>query len=143
MTDKTDGTKCVAGIAREMREEEVEKILVQVGTVDRELANKIRRAMFSLEELRHAELVGLQRFIPQIPGPTLRIALRRASAQLKSRIFAAMSKRAAALLEDEISLMPPMPLSQIEACEAEICELAQAWIAQGKLQVPGRGDPMV
>jgi flagellar motor switch protein FliG len=126
-----------------MREEEVEELLVRVGKSDPELAIKLRQAMFSFEELKHADIVGLQKFLPQIAGATLRIALRRASPELKARIYSAMSKRAAALLADEVSLMPPMPVSQIEACEEEICDLARSWIAEGKLHIPGRGEPFV
>ena len=54
-----------------------------------------------------------------------------------------MSSRAAAMLKEELEVMPPCRVSDVEMAQQEIVDTAMRLMAEGKMTVAGRGEEMV
>ena len=98
---------------------------------------------FTLENLVDADTRGLQQLLREVQSDTLLVALKVASEPLKDKIFSCMSDRAAAMLQEEAELLPPMRLSDIETAQQQIVEVAMRLMSDGKLSIRGRGESLV
>ncbi len=99
--------------------------------------------MFTMEDLVDADKRGLQQLLKEVQTDILLVALKTASDPLREKLYGCMSKRAAAMLEEEAEMLPPMRLTEVEAAQDQIVETAMRLIGEGKINVAGRGDDMV
>jgi flagellar motor switch protein FliG len=54
---------------------------------------------------------------------------------MREKIFKNMSKRAAEMLKEDIELMPPTRLSDVEYSQKSIIEVAKRLDAEGRIQI--------
>ncbi len=99
--------------------------------------------MFSFENLIDADNRGLQQLLREIQSDTLLFSLKSASQPLKDKLFSCMSKRAADMLLEELEMMDPVHLSEVERAQEEIVKVEMKLIAEGKLRIKGRGEEMI
>ncbi len=85
-----------------------------------EMAGKVEALMFQFEDVIHIDGKGVQRLIRDIDQRELALALKAASPELKEHIRKNMSERAAQALEEEIELMGPVRVKDVEAAHASI-----------------------
>jgi flagellar motor switch protein FliG len=81
----------------------------------------------------------MQMLIKEISNDQLLLALKTASDTLKDKIMAAVSKRAAEILLDDLLAMGPVKLSEVEQAQQEIVDTALRLEAEGKIVIAGRG----
>jgi len=120
-------------------------ILTQIEVNDPNLAGAIRRKMFTFEELVVIDGRGIQMILREINNDTLVKALKSAGEEMKEKIFANISSRAAETIKDDLAALGPMRLSDVEAAQMEIVQAALRLAEEGKVAIPGRGasDVMV
>src|SRR5262245_45082130 len=97
-----------------------EAILTRVAEQDSTLSDQIKNLMFVFEDLRSVDDRALQRLLRDVDTKTLAIALKGASAELRQRIVSQMSQRAAAALNDEIDLLGPTRMRDVEAAQTGV-----------------------
>lgn len=97
------------------------------------LAEALRAAMFSFDDLMYVDNRGLQLLIRKADKKTLKYALRGAPADLVARIYSQMSRRAATDLREEIEMMPPTRRSEIDHAQRTLAELGRRLETAGKL----------
>jgi flagellar motor switch protein FliG len=66
------------------------------------------------------------------------MALKTASEDLKAKIFRNLSQRAAQMLQEDISMMGPARLSEVEAAQQSILNVARRLEKEGKLLLAGK-----
>jgi flagellar motor switch protein FliG len=66
-------------------------------------------------------------------------ALKLVDESMREKIFKNMSRRGAEMLREEISLMPPIRLSEVEASQRKIVEITKKLEAEGRILIL-RGD---
>ena len=140
---EVDGVNTAASILNSMAGDQSSDLVARLAEEHPEEAAKIQRAMFTLEDLIDADQRGLQQLLKEVQTDHLLVALKTASDPLRAKLFACMSKRAAAMLEEEAELLPAMPLREVEAAQDQIVEIAMRLIGEGKLAVKGRGEELV
>jgi flagellar motor switch protein FliG len=140
---EVDGVNTAASILNSMAGDQSSDLVARLAEEHPEEAAKIQRAMFTLEDLIDADQRGLQQLLKEVQTDHLLVALKTASDPLREKLFACMSKRAAAMLEEEAELLPAMPLREVEAAQDQIVEIAMRLIGEGKLAVKGRGEELV
>ncbi len=97
------------------------------------LAEALRAAMFTFEDLLHVDNRGLQLLIRKADKKALKYALRGAPTDLAARIYSQMSRRAGADLREDIEMMGPTRRSEIESAQREIADLGRSLERAGKL----------
>lgn len=140
---EVDGVTAAAGILNQLATENAQDLLERLAEAEPQRAADLRRAMFTFENLLEADTKGLQQLLREIPSETLLVALKTASDALKEKLLSCMSSRAAGMMLEELEVMAPVRVSQVEAAQQEIVETAMRLVGEGKLAVRGHGDEMV
>jgi flagellar motor switch protein FliG len=138
-----DGVSFTAGLLNELPKFETEKILAMLETTAVELAPIIRQAMFTFEDLGRLNARALQTLMRSIPADNLLVSLKTASESLREHFLSAVSSRAATSMREELLLLPPMRLSEVERSQREVVEIAMNLAANGQLVLPGSGEKLV
>lgn len=114
-------------------------ILDRVKEADPELGEKIEEMMLLFESLLEVEDRGIQTLLREVSSETLMVALRGADEMVKEKILRNMSKRAAEMLRDDLEVMPPVRLSEVEAAQKEILATAKRLAEAGELSLGAKG----
>ncbi|MFH1129713.1 MAG: flagellar motor switch protein FliG [Pseudomonadota bacterium] len=138
-----DGITSAATILNKMIEDTATDVLDRIGEEYPEHAEKIRHAMFTFEDLVGADTRGVQMLLREIQSDQLLVALKTASEEVRQKIYGCISQRAAAMLQEELEVMPPIRVSDVHNAQQEIVDTAMRLMAQGKMSVLGRGEQMV
>ena len=138
-----DGLQSAVGILNEMQASAANELLERIAEHNPDEAAKLHRAMFSFEMLKDADQRGLQQLLREVQSDVLLTALKSASEVLKEKVFSCMSTRARSMLQEELEMMPPVRLSDVEKAQQSIVELAMRLAQEGKLALRGHGEEML
>jgi flagellar motor switch protein FliG len=134
------GPSSVAALLNLLQGPIEQSILDRLAEQDPTLSEEIRNLMFVFEDLRNVDDRALQRLLRDVDTKQLAIALKGASPELKQRIVSQMSQRAAASLNDEIDLLGPTRVKDVEAAQTGIVAQARALEAAGEVVLLGGKD---
>ncbi len=119
-------------------------ILEAIEETDAEMAEEIRKLMFTFENLVALDGRSLQMILREVNNDSLTLSLKTASDEMKEKIFANMSTRAADMIRDDLEAMGPVRLSEVEAMQQSIVKIAMKLEEEGKLVLgSGGGDELV
>jgi flagellar motor switch protein FliG len=119
-------------------------ILEAMEETDPELAEEIRKMMFTFENLTALDGRSLQMILREVNNDSLTMALKTGSDEMKEKIFSNMSTRAADMIRDDLDAMGPVRLSEVEAMQQSIVKIAMKLEEEGKLVLSsGGGDELV
>lgn len=124
----------------------LEKTLLDgVSMRDAKLCEEIKNLMFVFEDLTSLDARSLQRLLREIDAKQLALALKAASDELKGKMMGAMSQRAQQALVEEMEMMGPVRLRDVEAAQGAIVAQVRALEEAGELvlSASGSGDDMV
>lgn len=133
------GVEVVANIFNQMDRGLEAELLGKVEEIDPELAERIRQLMFTFEDLTQLDDKGVQVLLKEISSEDISVALKGASDQMKEKVFANMSERAAAMLREDLEAMGPVRLSDVEKAQVKIAMIAKKLEGEGKI-VLSRGS---
>ena len=114
-------------------------ILSGIEEVDPDLRQAIEDQMFVFENLVSVDDRGIQAMMQEIPTEKLAIALKSADDEVKEKFIGNMSKRAADMMVEDMEVMPPMKLSEVEVAQKEIIAIAKKLAEQGTIALGGAG----
>jgi len=134
-----DGVAFAAGMLNAMPAETTTRLLDDVSQRSEPAAKKIREAMFTFEDLGRLTSRAIAPLMREVQPDQLVIALKTASEDLRLVFFGAISSRAAASMMDDLSMMPPMRLSDVEIAQRAVVAVAMRLAAEGKLVLPTNG----
>ncbi len=122
-----------------------DSILQALEDNDPELAEKVRKLMFVFDDLAIINDQGIRELLKEVRNEELTLALKTASEDLKGKIFKNLSQRAAQMLEEDLSMMGPVRLSDVEVAQQNILNIARRLEKEGKLMLAGKegGDTLV
>lgn len=103
------------------------------------IAEQIKSLMFVFEDLLLVDARGIQRVLRDVDAKDLALALKAASNELKMHIRSNMSERAGQALEEEIEMMGPVRVKDVEAAHARIIETVRNLSDAGEIMIAGRG----
>ncbi len=86
---------------------------------------------------------GMQELLRQVPAEKLLLAMKGADETLKEKIFKNMSQRAAEMLRDDLEAKGPVRLSEVEAAQKEILQIARKLAEAGTIALAGKGEEYV
>lgn len=139
-TQQLGGVPPIAEMLNVMDKNTEQGIMARVEERDPQLAEEIRRLMFVFEDIIYIDDRGMQSMLKEVPNDKLTIALKTAPDEIKDKIFKNISKRAADLLREDLAAMPPVRLSDVEAAQQEIVNVAKRLEAEGKIVISRGGS---
>jgi len=139
------GVEPVAEMLNSMDKTAETNIMARVEEKDPEMAEEIKKLMFVFDDLVVLDDRGTQALLKEVPNDKLLIALKTAPEEIKGKIFKNMSSRASQLLQEDLANLGPQRLSDVEAAQTEIVNIAKRLENEGKIQINrgGSGDAFV
>ncbi len=134
------GAQAVANILNRVDRATEDTILTKIEELNPDLATEIRRLMFVFEDLIGVDDKGMQAILQEIRKEELVLALKTSSEAMKQKIFSNMSERAAEMIKEDLEIMGPVRLRDVEAAQQAIAETAKRLEQQGKLVIAGKGE---
>lgn len=132
------GVSVVAEILNHCDRRTGDSILQFLDETDSEMAEKVRKLMFVFEDLLHVNDAGIRELLKEVRNEELTLALKTASEDLKAKIFKNLSQRASQMLQEDMSMMGPARLSEVEAAQQAILIVARRLEKEGKLLLAGK-----
>jgi len=139
-TQQLGGVQPIADMLNVMEKSSEQNIMARVEEKDPQLAEEIRKLMFVFEDIVFIDDRGMQTLLKEVPNDKLVVALKTAPEEIKEKIFKNISKRAADLLRDDLEVLGPVRLSDVEAAQQEIVNVAKRLEAEGKVMISRGGD---
>jgi len=102
---------------------------------DPELAERIEDQMFVFENLLELDDRAIQALLREVHSDSLIIALKGATQELRDKIFANMSQRAAELLRDDLEAKGPVRVSEVEAEQKQILKIVRRMADEGQIVI--------
>lgn len=90
-----------------------------------ELADSIKQLMFVFEDLVNLHDRDLQRLLTEVEQNDLAVSLKASSEKLKQKIYGNVSERVAEGIKEELELMGPVRVSDVEEAQRKILDTAQ------------------
>ena len=107
---------------------------------DPDLAQKIMDKMFTFEDLLKLDNKAIQMVLKEVSSDSLVIALKGASTELKEKVLANMSSRAAEGLREDMETRGPVRLSEVESQQKDILKVVRRLSDEGQIVIGGGGD---
>lgn len=129
------GFEAVVEMFDHMDEATRDRLIKSVAERDPMLAEKLERGVERFETLIDLDDRDLQTLIREVPLRTLALSLRKVSPELKEKIQSQMPIRLRETLEEEIQLLGPRRMSEVEAAQGQIQKKLKDLKAAGKIRV--------
>jgi flagellar motor switch protein FliG len=139
-TQKIGGVEPIAEMLNLIDGATEEQILDGLEERDPELAERIRQLMFTFDDLVKIDDRGIQEIVKGVQNDKWKIALKTASEAVRELVFKNMSERAAKMLREDMEAMPAVKLSDVEAVQYEIVQVARKLEEEGKIVIATGGD---
>lgn len=104
-----------------------------------EMAAEIRQLMFVFEDLHAVDDRGMREILKKVESAQLTLALKTASEEMKNKILSNLSSRAAEMLLEDLEVMGPVKLSDVEEAQQQIVTAAKELEADGTITLGGKG----
>lgn len=139
-TNQLGGVEPIADMLNLMDKNTEKNIMSRVEEKDPELAEEIRKLMFTFEDLMYVDDKGIQNLLREVDNGKLVIAMKTAPDEIKQKLFKNMSNRAATLLKEDLEALGPTKLSDVEKAQAEMVQKVKELEAQGKAFIARGSD---
>lgn len=137
------GRKSAANILNAMEGTVEVELMETIRGVDENLAQQLQEMMFVFDDLAALDDRSLQTLLREVTSDRLVIALKGAEQEVRERIFANMSKRAAEMLQDDLEVKGPVKVSEVDAAQKEILAVARRLSDGGQISLGGGGEEYV
>ena len=115
-------------------------VIESIRNHDPDLAQKIMDKMFVFDDLIKLDDKSIQMVLKEVASDVLIAALKGAQPELKDKVLANMSSRAAETLREDLESRGPMRLSEVEAQQKEILKIVRRLSDEGQIAIGGGGD---
>ena len=119
----TGGIDVVAEILNLVERGTEKTIIEALEECDPELAEQIKNKMFVFEDIVLLDDRAIQRVLREVDNQELAKALKAVDAEVQEKILKNMSRRAGALLREDMDFMGPIRLKDVEDCQQKIVNI--------------------
>ena len=138
-TRKFDGIETLANILNEVDRGTEESILAHIEKEEGEMADMIRQKMFLFADLIQLDRQSFREILQNVGNDVMAKALKTATEEMKEKVFGSMSERASEMLKEDLEVMGPVKLKEVEESQQNIIRIAKNLEAEGKITLSGKG----
>jgi flagellar motor switch protein FliG len=138
-TSEVGGVSTLVAILNQTDRSSEKQILSELEESDPDLAEEIRNELFVFDDVIGLDDRTLQRVLRNVVPKDLAVALKGVNDDIREKFLRNMSERAAEDLAEEIDLLGPTRLSQVESSQAAVVRVVRELDAAGEI-VLARGD---
>jgi flagellar motor switch protein FliG len=127
------GVRAVAEMINRLDTNVSKDILSSIEQTDAPLYDTIRHLMFVFEDLMQLEARDLKELVQRVDRKVLTLALKGTSDELKAAVFGVMSQRSAEMLREDIEVVGPVRIRDVEAAQQQIIALVREMEREGTI----------
>ncbi|MDH4224835.1 MAG: flagellar motor switch protein FliG [Deltaproteobacteria bacterium] len=142
-TSKVGGIESVAEMLNSVDKSTETRILATIEESNPDLAEQIRELMFTFEDMVLIDSRSMQLVLKEMPQQELALALKTASDAIKELIFSSMSQRASEMLREDLEVMGPVRVSEVEKAQQTMVKISRKLEEEGKIVIGGRGGDVI
>ena len=116
------------------------QILDKLDVLSPPLSEIIRKHLFTFEDVFALDDRSIQSVMREISNDTLTLAMKTSPDEVKEKIFKNISSRAADMIKEDLEVMGPVRLSDVEKAQSEIIKIVRKMEEEGKIVLAGRGS---
>jgi flagellar motor switch protein FliG len=136
---KVGGVEKVVEVFGHLDRSREKQILDSLDVLNPPLAEIIRKHLFTFEDIFTLDERSIQMIMREVSTETLTLSLKTCTDELKEKIFRNISSRAAELIKEDLEVMGPVRLSDVEKAQTEIVKVASKLEEEGTIVIAGRG----
>ncbi len=136
---KVGGVEKVVEVFGHLDRSREKQILDALDVLNPPLAEIIRKHLFTFEDIFALDERSIQQIMREVSTETLTLSLKTCSDDLKEKVFRNISSRAAEVIKEDLEVMGPVRLSDVEKAQTEIVKAAGRLEEEGKIVIVGRG----
>jgi len=141
---KVGGVNSVAEILNAVDRATEEEVLAEIEEESATMAEEIRNLMFVFEDVKDLEDRSIREILKEISNEDLTMALKGSTEDMRELFFKNMSERAANMIREDLEIMGPTRLSDVEAAQQNIVKIVRRLEGEGRVVVSrGGGDEFV
>ncbi len=141
---KVGGVHAVAEILNAVDRATEEEVLSEIEEESPGMSDEIRNLMFVFEDVKNLDDRSVRELLKEISNEDLSMALRGAKDDLRELFFKNMSERAANMIREDLEVMGPTRLSEVEAAQQNVVKIVRRLENEGRVVVSrGSGDLFV
>lgn len=141
---KVGGINSVAEILNAVDRATEEEVLAEIEEESASMAEEIRNLMFVFEDVKSLEDRSIRELLKEISNEDLTMALRGTTDDLRSVFFRNMSERASNMIREDLEIMGPTRLADVEASQQNIVKIVRRLEGEGRIIISrGGGDVFV
>jgi flagellar motor switch protein FliG len=125
----------IAEVLNKMGRSSENAIMLALEDAEPELAAAIRNLMFTFDDILKLDDRSLQEILREVKSEDLARAMKLVDEAMREKFYKNMSKRGAEMLKEDIEMMPPTRLSEVEASQRTIIEIAKHLEAEGRIMI--------
>jgi flagellar motor switch protein FliG len=133
------GVKAIVGILNNVDRGTEKVILNSFEKANKALAAEVKSMMFVFEDVLKLDDKAVQRVLKEIDQNVLSLAMKNASRELRDKIFKNMSERAADILQEDMEVMGPSRVTDIEKAQVAVVAKIKELDDSGEIVI-ARGD---
>ena len=118
-------------------------VMSGVTKMDKDLASQIQDRMNTFDNMADIDNRSMQTLLRSIENDLLMSALRGADEAIKDKFLSNMSERARDLLLDDMEAKGPIRVSEVEAAQKAIMQIARKLSDDGEIMLAGAGEAFV
>ena len=116
------------------------QILDKLDVLSPPLSEIIRKHLFTFEDVFALDDRSIQSVMREVSNDTLTLAMKTSPDEVKDKIFKNISSRAADMIKEDLEVMGPVRLSDVEKAQGEIIKIVRKMEEEGKIVLAGRGS---
>jgi len=135
---KVGGIEKVVDMFNHFDRSKEKQILDKLDVISPPLAEIIRKHLFTFEDVFNLDDRSIQSIMREVSNDTLTLAMKTAGDDVKDKIFKNISSRAAEMIKEDLEVMGPVRLSDVEKAQGEIIKIVRKMEEEGKIVLAGR-----
>lgn len=141
---KVGGIAAVAEILNAVDRSTEEEVLAEIEEESTLMAEEIRNLMFVFDDVKTLEDRAIRELLKEISNEDLTMALRGSSDDMKALFFKNMSERAGNMIREDLEIMGPTRLADVEGAQQNIVKIVRRLEGEGRIVISrGGGDVFV
>ena len=134
-TNRRDSHELMAEIFNNFDRQTESRFLASLEERSRESADRIKALMFTFEDLGRLDPGSVQTLLRAVDKNKLAVALKGASDALRDLFFANMSERAAKILREDMEMMGPVRLKDVDEAQTTMVNIAKDLANKGEIMI--------
>jgi flagellar motor switch protein FliG len=132
---RSGGVRAVADLLNQLDKDASKSLLARLEERNASLSAAVRKKLFSFEDLNRLQPADLQRILREVDSSNLAISMKSASEALRERIYGSISKRAAESLKEELEMLGPVKLKDVEVAQDAIIQVVRRLEEEGQISI--------